>query len=999
MRLEAASSFRRQARMSNLSQNQLEEQHTRNAYIITWVLMISTIPTGGMFAYFAYNNGLPQLYIPALTLLATLFFDILPLSLIGRGRKNLAMMLVITAFSINVLIVPFIVQGLGTIIALSICVVMLTVTGLAMASYYVTTGLVVALLLGAVAIVVDFFLGISRVRVPELEIYSPYIVAAITIPLITLFIREFNRFSLQAKITLGIMLTGGIAVAVLVYFGANRIYYISNFITGEYEIIANNQTVEELTGVINQEATRIDNLFLETQSDLASMADYRVTLEQKKDLFTEGVYWNATDKLFQRSNGQYGNSALEPGSVFLPSITPLSDSLVADINTSIYLDFIAPGFLESHPNVTALYYTSSFGYAIYYPNIQLADNLPPSLNLTGRPMYTIAEPSNNPDRLPQWTKPYQDPLGNGMIVTVSIPVYDEDRFVGVVSADMQLERATDAIKEINLSETGIPLLIDQDGLVISMPEAGYAYFGLQPEVVQANENPTLSILNTTTQDTQPLAQQIVFSDAGISEFKVNDVVVYLSVAKLNTPGYKLVFIAPESELTADVIATREQINNQITLTFQLGSLILLVLFFGAVAASRGVGQFITRPIKRLTDTAERIAKGNIYYRAKVESEDESGILARSINTMADRLTETLQGLEKNVADRTSDLETLSQSSAYRATLFEAIARISHIINNTQNLGQLLPQITETISSQLGYYHVGIFLMDVHQEFAVLVAANSEGGRELIARSHRIRKERKQIVGDVIETGKPRIALDFGTDTALLSTDFPETRSEIALPLRSGVEIIGALDVQSKLQNAFTDDDVNILSVLADQVSIAIQNARSFQQSREALDQARRAASQLSEQQWSVFLKNQPPSKYHFDGVTANESQSAKTMPNNLKVPIVLRGVQIGVLNLSTPDPTRKWDDNEIAMAQATAERTAIAIENARLLQDAQKRASKERTIGQISAKIGSLINIENIVKTTIEELGGTLPNTDVAIQFTSGTAEKQNESRSPRSRS
>ena len=221
----------------------------------------------------------------------------------------------------------------------------------------------------------------------------------------------------------------------------------------------------------------------------------------------------------------------------------------------------------------------------------------------------------------------------------------------------------------------------------------------------------------------------------------------------------------------------------------------------------------------------------------------------------------------------------------------------------------------------------------------------------------------------------------------------------ALPLRSGVEIIGALDVQSKLQNAFTDDDVNILSVLADQVSIAIQNARSFQQSREALDQARRAASQLSEQQWSIFLKNQPPSKYHFDGVTANESQSAKTMPNNLKIPIVLRGVQIGVLNLSTPDPTRKWDDNEIAMAQATAERTAIAIENARLLQDAQKRASKERTIGQISAKIGSLINIENIVKTTIEELGGTLPNTDVAIQFTSGTAEKQNESRSPRSRS
>ena len=99
---------------------------------------------------------------------------------------------------------------------------------------------------------------------------------------------------------------------------------------------------------------------------------------------------------------------------------------------------------------------------------------------------------------------------------------------------------------------------------------------------------------------------------------------------------------------------------------------------------------------------------------------------------------------------------------------------------------------------------------------------------------------------------------------------------------------------------------------------------------------------------------------------------------------MLRGVQIGSLKLSASDPARKWDENEVAMAQATAERTALAIETARLLQDAQKRASKEHAIGQISAKIGSLVNIDNIVQTTIQELGETLSGTDVAIQFTSG---------------
>ena len=96
----------------------------------------------------------------------------------------------------------------------------------------------------------------------------------------------------------------------------------------------------------------------------------------------------------------------------------------------------------------------------------------------------------------------------------------------------------------------------------------------------------------------------------------------------------------------------------------------------------------------------------------------------------------------------------------------------------------------------------------------------------------------------------------------------------------------------------------------------------------------------------------------------------------------MRGTRIGTLKLSAPDSARTWTDDELAMAQATAERTTLAIESARLLQEAQKRAAKERTIGDISTKIGSLVDIENILQTAIRELGNTLPNTDIAIQFT-----------------
>jgi GAF domain-containing protein/HAMP domain-containing protein len=684
--------------------------------------------------------------------------------------------------------------------------------------------------------------------------------------------------------------------------------------------------------------------------------------------------------------GQYGNSEADPASVYIPNTYSLSDQMIIDLNTTIHLDLIVPSMLESHPEVVAIYYISKLGYTVYYPNIKLAENVPPDFDPITQSFFTIATPENNPERQPRWTNPYQDPAGAGLIITLSIPVYNDNVFEGVASADVKISEISQSLSGIKLSESGIPLLVDKSGLILALTDESYKYFGLEPETVQVNESPTLSILDSPTPDVQELALQILNTGSGISKFKVGGFDTYLSVTTLESTGYKLAFIAPESELSSEIISSRAVIDEQITNTIQEVSFILSILLAGAFIASLVVGQIITRPLKRLAETVEQIAAGNLSSRASIESGDESGLLAQSFNVMADRLTETLQGLEDRISERTKEMEILNQNSIHRASLFESIALISRIISSTRSIDQLLPQITETISSQLGYYHVGIYLVDVHNAYAVLVAANSEGGKNMLASNHSLKIGGSGVVGYVIQSGLPRIATD-GDDSASLlkNPKLPETRSEIALPLRSGLEIIGAIDVQSKSTNAFTEEDVNILSALADQVSIAIQNARSFQQSLEALQQAQRTAAQLSEQQWSQFQKQQAQTGYHFDGVNAHQGRPQQQTPlNNLTIPIVLRGVQIGSLKLSASDPARKWDDNEIAMAQATAERTALAIETARLLQDAQKRASKERTIGQISAKIGSLVNIDNIVQTTIQELGETLSGTDVAIQFTSG---------------
>jgi len=349
------------------------------------------------------------------------------------------------------------------------------------------------------------------------------------------------------------------------------------------------------------------------------------------------------------------------------------------------------------------------------------------------------------------------------------------------------------------------------------------------------------------------------------------------------------------------------------------------------------------------------------------------------------LKNTQTNLEQRVIERTAELEIANKRIEYRNTQFEAIARIARTISSTQSLEMLLPQISETISEQFGFYHVGIFLLDSSREYAVLVAANSVGGQRMLERNHRLPIGGTSIVGFVADYGQPRVALDVGLDAGYFNNpDLPETHSEIALPLRVGANVFGALDVQSVETNAFTQEDITILSTLADQVGIAIQYARSYQQSNEALAQAEAASRQMGEQQWRQFLVGRPVEGYYFDGIEAKAISSHDNQRSHgLTIPLILRGTRIGTIKLSAPDPNRTWTEDEIAIAQATAERTSLALESARLLQEAQKRAAKERTIGQISAKIGSLVNLENIVQTTIQELGSTLPGTEVAIQFTS----------------
>ncbi len=197
-----------------------------------------------------------------------------------------------------------------------------------------------------------------------------------------------------------------------------------------------------------------------------------------------------------------------------------------------------------------------------------------------------------------------------------------------------------------------------------------------------------------------------------------------------------------------------------------------------------VAQRLTKPIANLTETANEIMRGNLKARATVDSQDEIGQLSETFNAMTIQLQETLLGLETRVAERTAELEESSQKLQIRANQFEAIAQLARAITSIQDLDTLLPRITKLVSQQFGFYHVGLFLLDESRQYAVLSAANSEGGQHMLARKHRLGVGQTGIVGYVTSTGNPRIALDTGTDAVYFDNpDLPDTHSEMALPLR------------------------------------------------------------------------------------------------------------------------------------------------------------------------------------------------------------------------
>lgn len=422
----------------------------------------------------------------------------------------------------------------------------------------------------------------------------------------------------------------------------------------------------------------------------------------------------------------------------------------------------------------------------------------------------------------------------------------------------------------------------------------------------------------------------------------------------------------------------------------IGTVMILLVLATVLATS----QTISRPIEALTQQAAALANGQLDIRLQTDRRDEFGNLAQSFNRMAAELENLVHTLETRVEERTQDLKK-------QANYLRIAAEVARDATNAQDLEELLNRAAQLILDRFNFYHTGIFLIDPDGEYAVLRASPTEAGRKMLEQRHRLKLGQVGLVGYAAATGTPRIALDTGQDTAYFKNPLlPNTRSEAAIPLKIGNQVLGVLDVQSTQPEAFTQDDIATLQVMADQLALAIQRVELVTNLQRSLEELENTYRSFTIESWEKFSQQfELKSGYLFDGFRLTPLQS---LPENAQqmlskgrtvvlpaaseqsgttvlTPLKLREQVLGGLALRFHTPT--VDKETISLAEETAARLAVALENARLYSESQNLVQRERAVSEISRQITASFNIEAILRAAVTEIGRRVPDAEVIVEL------------------
>ncbi len=708
-----------------------------------------------------------------------------------RGRLNLSGALLIADVVVVILGYGALIAGVGLPLGLMGLVVLIVLSSIVLPAGWMTGATIMSILTTVAASLLDL-LGLPiQLTIPAIGA-TVYPVMGITVAALSIFvIRQFPSFPLASKLTIVLIAITLVSVGTVAAL--------------------NNQTS---SAVLTQTAG--DNIQSFAESVAVNTANQLV--RQVDLLKSLGLNRSLQIKLGVANNGYTGTpEGIQAQLLTLDKQWRAADALNNDADPLVQskiLDPLSPQLREharSFPGNAEVFVTDRYG-ALVAATQRTSD-------------YYQADEAwwqaawKQGEGAVYIGKPEYDSSSSTFSVNIAIPVYDEEGKapVGVLRTTY---RVADLLKQVyaaRIGLTGVAELYLHDGNKIA--GLGMGTVPVDTQLLRQLEQAQLEGYATLVYDGRPSL--------------ITQVPVTASSADASTA-------LAVSDLGWTIVAHQDRSESLRVVQAQTRNTLLLALVIASVVAfaALGIAQVLTRPIVNLTDAAQQVAGGDLSIQALVETTDEIGALAATFNAMTAQLRELIGSLEARVEGRTAQLRASAE-----------VARAATSILDPQ---ALLQQTVDLICDRFDYYYAGIFMLDGENRFAVLRAGRGEAGRAMLERGHKFEAAdaRQSMVGWVCVNRQARIALDVGEDAVRFANPFlPNTRSEIALPLQaSGVgynaRILGVLDVQSTEVAAFDESHIVTLQGMADQIAVALENARLFSQAQTSLADNERLVAQV-----------------------------------------------------------------------------------------------------------------------------------------------------------
>jgi GAF domain-containing protein len=328
----------------------------------------------------------------------------------------------------------------------------------------------------------------------------------------------------------------------------------------------------------------------------------------------------------------------------------------------------------------------------------------------------------------------------------------------------------------------------------------------------------------------------------------------------------------------------------------------------------------------------------------------------------DSANKSLQTEQKALQEQ---MQTQTTMLERRVKQLRTAAEITKSTSSILDPQLLIRQVVDSVRDRFDLYYVGVFLVDAMKDFAILQYGTGEAGRKMVANRHRLAVGGYSMIGWTTQTRQTRVALDIGDEAVHFDNPLlPDTRSELALPITTNATLYGAMTIQSDRPGSFDENDIVVLQSIADNLAIALENNSSFELTQKALEEIRVLNKAFVQQAWGEAIASHGKLTAEY---IKPDLQPTSAEIKTVKIPLYLRDEVIGEINLDLAGD--EITQNELEFLQSVSAQTSSALENARLIDETQRAATREQKLNSLSTQFSRALTIEDILKTAVTEFG------------------------------